>query len=76
LFSQQSGFEGTTICFSLAFLLILALRFTLMLENKKRDKLAAAAPMQSEEQRRASVIEKLSLLDRTDGENKDFRYVL
>ncbi|KPM45168.1 hypothetical protein AK830_g1341 [Neonectria ditissima] len=64
----SSGFLATTICFGVATLTMLALRFSLILENRRRDGLQQAhAPIED-----AGRVE---ISDETDGRNPNFRYV-
>ncbi|KAK7413282.1 hypothetical protein QQX98_007870 [Neonectria punicea] len=63
-----SGFLATTICFGVAILTMLTLRFTLISENRRRDRLRqASAPMDEADQPEIS--------DETDRRNLNFRYV-
>ncbi|RSM19572.1 hypothetical protein CDV31_001459 [Fusarium ambrosium] len=62
-----SGFLATTICFGISTLTMLVLRFTLIMENKRRDKLQQTSISLPPEQ--------LELSDKTDRQNLNFRYL-
>lgn len=57
-------------CYSLLVIVIIALRFYLVAQNKKRDALAAAGVDEAKEGNMMHAFE-----DLTDQENKSFRYV-
>ncbi|KAF5008114.1 hypothetical protein FDECE_5598 [Fusarium decemcellulare] len=65
----SSGFLATTICFGIAALTMLALRFTLIRENHRRARLQqTSAPLQDDP-------DQLEISDETDRRNLNFRYV-
>lgn len=64
---KQSGFLGTGICFGIATVAMVTLRFVIIFENKRRDKVQGEAPAQHYEDR--------SINDLTDKENLNFRYL-
>lgn len=68
-YELQSGFLATTICFGVSTLTMLVLRFTIIRENKRRDKLqqGPSDPVDDRDQ--------LELSDVTDRKNLNFRYV-
>ncbi|CAF3659050.1 hypothetical protein FGSG_03855 [Fusarium graminearum PH-1] len=65
----SSGFLATTICFGVSTLTMLLLRFTIIRENKRRDKLQQNSVGVHEER------DHLELSDITDRKNLNFRYV-
>ena len=65
----QSGFLATTICFGISTLTMLALRFTIIHENKRRDKLQQNSAVVRDEG------DHLEISDVTDRKNPNFRYV-
>ena len=65
----QSGFLATTICFGISTLTMLALRFTIIRENKRRDKLQQNSPVVQNDG------DHLEISDVTDRKNLNFRYV-
>ncbi|KAF5228976.1 hypothetical protein FAUST_10706 [Fusarium austroamericanum] len=65
----SSGFLATTICFGVSTLTMLLLRFTIIRENKRRDKLQQNSVGVHEERYH------LELSDITDRKNLNFRYV-
>ncbi|OBT67457.1 hypothetical protein VE03_03041 [Pseudogymnoascus sp. 23342-1-I1] len=69
--SYPSGFAGILVCFSCSTILIFVLRFYLIWENKKRD--AASQTIQIDEERISTSA--LNLLDKTDRDLPQFRYV-
>lgn len=69
LIKLQSGFLATTICFGVAALTMLALRFSLIWENRRRDELQRASAGLQDEQYQHEIS------DETDGRNLSFRYV-
>ncbi|KAH6975159.1 major facilitator superfamily domain-containing protein [Ilyonectria sp. MPI-CAGE-AT-0026] len=64
-----SGFLATTICFGIASLTMLVLRVSLILENRRRDKL------QENDASLQDGSEGNEISDETDGRNLNFRYV-
>ncbi|KAM5343629.1 hypothetical protein ACJ41O_012166 [Fusarium nematophilum] len=64
-----SGFLATTICFGIATITMLVLRFTLIFENRRRDQLQQTSISLEREP------EQLELSDETDRRNMNFRYV-
>lgn len=67
----QTAFRASFICFALCIVLTLVLRFYLVWENKRRDRLAAAAGGE------VGTHEGDEFLDMTDKEQKTiFRYML
>lgn len=73
--SYTSGFAGILVCFSCSTILIFVFRFYLMWENKKRDA-AVGEPSQTIQidGERIST-SALNLLDKTDRDLPQFRYV-
>jgi hypothetical protein len=65
----QSGFLATTICFGISTLTMLALRFTIIRENKRRDALQQNSAVVQDES------DHLEISDITDRKNLNFRYV-
>ncbi|KAL6244912.1 hypothetical protein RBB50_008440 [Rhinocladiella similis] len=65
--TYSSGFLGTGICFGIATVAMVTLRFVIIFENKRRDKVQGEAPAQHYEDR--------SINDLTDKENLNFRYL-
>ncbi|KAH7129205.1 major facilitator superfamily domain-containing protein [Dactylonectria macrodidyma] len=63
-----SGFLATTICFGIATVTMLVLRVSLIMENRRRDRLqesSASTQYQQDDE----------ISDETDGKNMNFRYV-
>ncbi|KAF4966415.1 hypothetical protein FSARC_5890 [Fusarium sarcochroum] len=65
----SSGFLATSICFGVSTVTMLVLRFTLIRENHRRDKLQQTSTSLRDE------TEQLEISDTTDRKNLDFRYV-
>lgn len=65
----QSGFLATTICFAMAVILVLSLRFVMMRENERREKTSSGQIVTEDN-------DNLALTDQTDKENLKFRYLL
>ncbi|KAH7139890.1 major facilitator superfamily domain-containing protein [Dactylonectria estremocensis] len=64
----ESGFLATTICFGIATVTMMVLRVSLIMENRRRDRLqesSASAQHQQDDE----------ISDETDGKNLNFRYV-
>jgi hypothetical protein len=68
--SYSSGFLAMMICYSVAFSSCFALRFYLVWENKRRDRLASIAGEGFEEEKMV-----VNMADKTDKEMGKFRYV-
>lgn len=65
----QSGFLSMMVCFGAGIVLCFVLRFHIIMENRKRDRNAAA---EVEDEIAADIS---AALDRTDKEIPQFRYV-
>lgn len=75
--SYPSGFAAIVVCLGASILIILSMRFYLMWENRRRDKKDGAALMNIERDGVAisTSTMALNLLDMTDREIRQFRYV-
>lgn len=71
--NYDSGFVSMIICFSAGAALILMMRFYLIWENRRRDRLGEAAIAQLNGIEVSETA--LNLLDKTDWELTQFRYV-
>lgn len=70
--SYPSGFAGMVVCFACSAVLIILLRSYCIWENKKRDNI----PEESfEEDGDPVALASLNLMDKTDREIHQFRYV-
>lgn len=71
--TYSSGFLGLIICLVVAFILCFVTRFYLMWENRSRDRAAANLETQDVEGTEDQIM--LNLMDKTDKEISQFRYV-
>lgn len=68
----QSGFTATASCFGIGIVLMLCLIGVIRYENDRRDKVFGVV-----DQSTLTVVEEeVSTIDRTDGENSVFRYMM
>jgi hypothetical protein len=72
--SYPSGFAGMLVCFACSASIILILRFYLMWENKKRDAIGEAPDVVEIDGVPVPAFS-LNLIDKTDREINQFRYV-
>lgn len=68
----QSGFTATATCFGIGIVIMLTLFMIMRYENNRRDKAFGAVDQTT----LAEVEEEVIATDRTDVENKAFRYMM